>query len=89
MDIRLTENARSDFLSKIKKSWTWARMTKEEQERFDQFFNESRIKESIRGKYDARIKICNTIYESYLIGLGYNGWLWREPKKEIDPVPLF
>ena len=82
MNIKQKENAVFDFLSMIYKSWTWKRMTKEEQVICNRLFEEPHAKQAITGSYDTRYKICQAIYASYLAGLGYRDGFWREPKEK-------
>lgn len=68
-------NAVEDYLERvITKSWTWEKLTKEERLRFlgmDVF-------DRIKGNDDTRIEWLNTIYQAYLIALGYKPIDWRE-----------
>ena len=69
------------FQNVIKKSWTWGKLTEEEKVRFanmDEF-------RKIKGSKKIRIEWLNTIYFSFLTGVGYNGNGWREINKEKTP----
>ncbi len=69
------------FQNVIKKSWTWDRLTEEEQKRFI----DMDIFERIKGNDKTRIEWLNTIYQSFLTALGYNPINWRE----TEEVPKF
>ena len=78
-------NAVEDYFQNvIKKSWTWNKLTEEEQERFinmDVFDN-------IKGNDKTRIEWLNTIYHSFLFALGYEPIGWRETEEEKE-MPRF
>lgn len=73
------------FQNVIKKSWTWQRLAEEEKQRFVDLdvFNE------IKGSKNTREQWLFTIYVSFLAGLGYDGFKWREQRKEKENAPLF
>ena len=56
----------------IKNSWTWSKLTPEEQKRFINMG----VFDEIKGNDETRKLWISTIYESYLTALGYkyNGW---------------
>ena len=72
------------FHDVIEKSWTWKRLTEEEQKRFANMDVFDRIK----GNDETRIEWLCTIYESYIEALGYKPIGWREPKEEKE-MPRF
>ena len=55
------------FQNVIKKSWTWEKLTDEEQKRFI----EMNIFDKIKGSDDTRREWLYTIYQSYIVALGY------------------
>lgn len=69
------------FQNVIKKSWTWNRLTKEEQKRFVNM----NVFDEIKGNDKTRIEWLNTIYESFICALGYEPICWRE----TEEVPKF
>lgn len=78
------ENALSDFAEMIKSSWTFQRMTEEEQARcFDALHGH----EKLRGNYRQRWDWLHDIYNAYLLGLGYDDFNWRD-KPEDDKLTL-
>ena len=81
---RTKENALSNFIDMIRNSWTWARMTENEQNRLLESLCNSRTKDALKGNFDQRWKVLNALYGVYLDGIGYDGMNWREPK-QIDP----
>ena len=77
------ENAISDYFEKVtKKSWTWGRMTSDEQERFTEFVNQWGDK--FKGTAKARQEQYCMVYGAFLAGLGYSGFLWREAETETN-----
>lgn len=62
------------FQNVIKKSWTWQRLTEEEQQRFISM----NVFDKIKGNDKTRIEWLGTIYHSFLTGLGYKPVGWRE-----------
>lgn len=68
-------NAVEDYFQRvIKKSWTWEKLTEEEQQRFI----DMNVFDRIKGNDDTRIEWLNTIYQAYLTALDYNSIDWRE-----------
>jgi hypothetical protein len=62
------------FHNIIKKSWTWEKLTEEEQQRFI----DMNVFDKIKGNDQTRIEWMHTIYYSYLTALGYEPIGWRE-----------
>ena len=62
------------FQNVIKKSWTWEKLTEEEQKRFI----DMNVFDRIKGNDKTRVEWLNTIYQSFLSALGYNPIGWRE-----------
>ena len=62
------------FQNVIKKSWTWEKLTEEEQKRF----TDMNVFDRIKGNDDTRVEWLNTIYQSFLSALGYKPIGWRE-----------
>lgn len=67
-----------DYTKMIKESWTYARMTKEEQDRIIYELNNTRTKKEVVGTYLQRWRVLNLMYSSFLEGLGYKPIGWRE-----------
>ena len=80
MPNKIKENAMNDFLEMIKKSWTYKKMSEKEVIKLNDIFQWCIDQKMIIGSYKQRINILHCIYESFLNGLGYNGWNWREEK---------
>jgi hypothetical protein len=70
------------FQNVIKKSWTWQKLTEEEQQRFI----DMNVFDKIKGTDKQRVEWFNTIYHSFLVGLDYKPIGWREEDEEI---PMF
>lgn len=70
-----TSTAVPDYIENVlKKSWTWARLTEEERQRFLSM----EIFDEIKGNDRTRIEWLSTIYNAYLTALGYKPIGWRE-----------
>lgn len=67
------------FQNVIKKSWTWQKLTQEEQQRFI----DMDVFDKIKGTDKQRVEWLNTIYHSFLVGLDYKAIGWREEHEEI------
>lgn len=76
------ENARTDYINMITKSWTWDRMTDNERTRCDEALHMARL----NGRYEQRYETLQDVYYSFLMALDYKPVGWRETEKE---VPLF
>ena len=62
------------FQNVIKKSWTWQKLTEEEQKRFIDL----PVFDKIKGNDDTRVEWLNTIYHAFIFALGYKPIGWRE-----------
>ena len=81
------EKAFPDFMEMTRQSWTYQRMTEEEKRRCEEALTSKQAKE-IRGTYIQRWYSYNAVYRAYLIGISYDGPLWRELRHEkIQLVP--
>ena len=69
------------FQNVIKKSWTWNRLTEEEQRRFI----DMDVFDIIKGNDKTRVEWLNTIYHSFLSALGYNDnpTRWRDTEEDM------
>ena len=72
------ENAQTDWTDMIVKSWTWAKLTNDEKNKFGDELNKETTKKIISGAYRQRWKILNALYSMFLEGCGYNGGNWRD-----------
>ena len=68
------EKAVEEFYKMIKQSWTWARLTQKERERFYECIELS----TLFGTFAQRWTQLNDIYFSFLMGVGYSYDNWRE-----------
>ena len=79
------ENALIKFAAIIARSWTFARMTPEEQKNCIAMFEDVRTSKALRGSWSARWDVLNAIYAAFLAGLGYvGGATWREEAKDDE-----
>lgn len=76
------ENAFSDYMDMATKSWTWARMTSDEQERC----SEALRRTTLNGTYRQRMATLSDVNFSFLLALDYKPIGWRETNKD---APLF
>lgn len=65
------------FQNVIKKSWTWQKLTDEEQKRFINM----NVFDRIKGNNQTRKEWLHTIYTSFLSALGYKSIGWRETEE--------
>jgi hypothetical protein len=72
------ELAIHNFKVMIEQSWTYEKMTREEKDNWERVLNSIQTLDSVKGSYNNRWKVLQAIYNSYLLGLGYNGFAWRE-----------
>ncbi|MDY2736882.1 hypothetical protein [Intestinibacter sp.] len=72
------ENAQADWTDMIIKSWTWAKLTNEEKNKFGDELNKEVTQKIISGTYKQRVAILSTLYSMFLEGCGYNGGNWRD-----------
>lgn len=81
---RKKESALIEFMNMIYKSWTWERMTKAEQNRFEENIDFWYSK-TVKGSFPQRWEHLQAIYSMFLCGLGYSGPKWRETSAEAIP----
>lgn len=75
------DNILYDFNDMIKNSWTYNKMTEDEQNAwFEKVINTERTQNSLKGTYNQRWNILQALYGAYLIGIGYDNFSWREDK---------
>lgn len=72
------ENAQADWMNMIIKSWTWAKLTNEEKNKFGDELNKEVTQKIISGTYKQRVAILSALYSMFLEGCGYNGGNWRD-----------
>ena len=78
------ENAMQDFVEHVRHSWPYDRMTAGEKYLCEKALT-SACAHDIQGNYNQRWMAYNAIFYGYLLGIGYNGALWREPDPESVP----
>ena len=67
-----------DFIEMMKSSWTYEKMTNNEKIKLIDVLNDVRTQEALKGTYYNRWHILQAIYHSYLIGIGYTDFNWRD-----------
>lgn len=78
------KNAITDFKNMIKQSWTYGKMTISERNAWDSLLEHTRTTDALKGTYKQRFDILNAVYYSYLIGIGYSDFSWRENEKDAQ-----
>ena len=80
------EQAYFDFLKMVKRSWTYARMTEQEQEKCVSALRFGVEQGLVAGRYEQRWGQLQAIQHAFLLGIGYDGAFWRESR--CDDVPF-
>lgn len=75
---RSKEDARKNFINMIKDAWTVDKMTAKEWDALINTFYNPQTEKALKGNYNQRWEILQAIFTSYLMGLGYSGFNWRE-----------
>lgn len=73
-----TGNAYYDFCEMVRKSWTFQRMTEDEQGKCWDALHFASSQNLLKGTYKVRWGILQGIYNAFLAGIGYTGCFWRE-----------
>lgn len=76
------ENAIYNYIQMTLNSWTYDRMTDAEKKTCIEVLKYAKVS----GTYAARWEQMHQIYRAYLLGIGYNGPLWREPENSGRPL---
>lgn len=75
---QMKENVLIDFKKMIKQLWTYDRLTIEERDRLFKCFESIQTKEALKGTYQQRWEILQSIYSAFLLGVGYDSFNWRD-----------
>lgn len=70
--------AQAEWMDMIVKSWTWAKLTNDERNKFGDELNKGVTQKIISGTYRQRWGILNALYSMFLEGCGYNSGNWRK-----------
>lgn len=73
------ENALTDYIEMVRRSWTYGKMTDDEKNRCINVLTDVRAL-NIQGTYNQRWNALQAVYNAYLVGIGYNSFNWREDK---------
>ena len=78
------EQALVSFLTNIKESWTWSKLTEKERKDFERRLYINQSQDLIRGTYSERYSCYHAMYDMFLTGLGYydKPFYWRDEDKE-------
>lgn len=84
------EDAAINYFEMVKHSWTYGRMTEEEQKEVVCALAEADCQGLLSGGYYQRWRQCEAIYNAFLFALGYRKekHRWRESNRDND-TPLF
>lgn len=77
--------AKQEYIEMIKQSWTWAKLTEKEREKFLGLLEHPCSAVVIKGSYKDRWEACEALYHTFLDALGYAPLHWRE---EINGQPV-
>lgn len=79
------KNALPKFWDITKKSWTYEKLTKKEKEKLKEVIFSTRTENALRGSFQERWDILQSIYFGFLMALDYEPINWRSEEKG----PLF
>ena len=68
----------NDFIAMVKASWSYQRMTEDEQKRCIELLSSELVKMCLLYNDKHKWRILQVVYHAYLDGLGYDGFEWRE-----------
>lgn len=78
----MTEEKKKELYDLVEKivypSWTWAKLTYEEKDRFNSAVYSIVENGLIQGTLKQKKSIVTSLYKIFLIGVGYSDWNWRE-----------
>ena len=83
---QIKENALSRFWQMIRISWTFERLTEQEQERLHKVIFSTQTENAVKGTFEQRWAILHAIYTSFLMALDYQPIGWRE---NAENMPKF
>lgn len=75
---KIKENVIEIFTDMINKSWTFNRLTDFEKQQWYKTLNDIRTGKALKGTFNQRWDILQAIYGSFLNGVGYTNFNWRE-----------
>lgn len=75
------ENVLKDYKNMIIFSWTYKKMTAEEQIQLFKMFDSVQTRDALKGSYNHRWEILQALYNSFLLALNYT-WNWRESNEK-------
>ena len=78
------ELAKQEYLEMIKQSWTWAKLTEKEREKFSELLEHPCSAVVIKGNCNQRWNACEALYHTYLEGLGYDPLEWRDAQPTVS-----
>lgn len=72
------DNTLDLYIDMIKNSWTYDRMTNKEKSNIIDIFYSAQTLNTLKYTKNHKWEILQAIYNSYLIGIGYTDYKWRE-----------
>ena len=76
------KDALKEYEKMIINSWTYKKMTADEQIKLFETFEHIRTKDAFKGTFNQRWNVLQAIYGAFLAGLGYNNFNWRENEEK-------
>ena len=73
-----------EFRTMIKNSWTYAKMNEREKQVWENILISNQTLSCLKGNSKHRWAILQAIYNSYLRGLGYTDFNWREGVNDYE-----
>lgn len=78
-EMKKKEDALDEFVDMVRKSWTFGRLTTAERDKLWEAFEFAA--RHLRGNFDARWATLQTVYNAFLLGVGYTDFNWRDVKE--------
>ena len=67
-----------EFKKMIIESWTYKKMTADEQITLFKIFDDTRTQDALKGNFYQRWEILQAIYGTFLAAIGYTSFNWRD-----------
>lgn len=71
-------NTKEKFREMIRNSWTYNKFTIKEAEAWEDILNSTQTNSALKYGEKHEWEVLQAIYASYLAGLGYDGFNWRD-----------
>lgn len=84
MKDKIKENIRTDYMEMIQNSWTYQRLTQKEKDKWVELLQLTDAYGVLKGTYNQIWQVLGMVYQSYIVGLGYDNFNWRSTKEELE-----